>query len=391
MVPEGLWRWAQLKGIRVVGTGDFTHPQCFQALTDSLEPSPEISPEISGGGLYRLKGAAGDLPASCKADVGFVLQAEVSSIYKKNGSTRKVHSIILAPGLDEARRLNARLGAIGNIRSDGRPILGLGAKELLAICLEISPDMEVIPAHAWTPHFSVFGAMSGFDSLEECYDELTPHIHAIETGLSSDPLMNRRLSALDNIRLVSNSDAHSPAKLGREATLFDCEPSYAGIIRSLRTGEGYAGTIEFFPEEGKYHMDGHRKCNVSLHPKETRRMDGRCPVCGGKLTVGVMHRVEELADREEPAPERFRSIVPLAEIISQALGRGVNTKSVKELYMKVLSELGNEFHVLLDAPIDDIRHTGGERLALGIERMRRGEVSATAGYDGEFGVIRVLP
>jgi len=382
MCPEGLWRWAQIKGISVIGTGDFTHPEYFRELSEKLE--------TEGNGLFRLKGEfrEGETPESCRADVHFILQAEISSIYKKNGSTRKVHSIVLAPGLEEAAELNRRLDAIGNLKSDGRPILGLDAKKLLEICLDVSPMMEVIPAHAWTPHFSVFGAMSGFDSLYECYDELTPHVHAIETGLSSHPPMNRRLSQLDNIRLISNSDAHSPAKLGREANLFSTGRTYPEIIGSLRTGDGFEGTIEFFPEEGKYHVDGHRKCGVSMEPRETREHGYLCPVCGHKLTIGVMHRVDALADRDEPTASIFRSIVPLQEIVSQVMGRGFNTKGVVTRYFNIIEALGNEFKVLLDTPLEDIR-TVDPDVAGAIDRMRRGEVTLTPGFDGEFGVVRV--
>ena len=381
MRPSGLWLWCQMKGIRVVGTGDFTHPEYFKELSDSLDPAE--------GGLFKLKKnhRAGDVPASCVSEVSFILQAEISSIYKKNGRTRKVHSIVLAPGFKEVEALNKRLDAIGNIKSDGRPILGLDAKELLKIVLDVSPGCMVIPAHAWTPHFSVFGSVSGFDSLEECYDELTPHIHAIETGLSSDPPMNRRLSMLDGITLISNSDAHSPAKLGREATVMDCLISYDAITCALRTGEGYSGTIEFYPEQGKYHVDGHRKCNVSMEPKETRKAGFICPECGRKLTVGVMHRVDDLADRDEPAPSEFRYIVPLAELIAQTMGRGVNTKGVQGRYMEILSALGNEFKVLLDTTLDDIREAAGDDIADAVSRMRSGDLYIEPGYDGEFGVV----
>jgi uncharacterized protein (TIGR00375 family) len=386
MCPEGLWQGAQLKGISVIGTGDFTHPEYFKELGEKLEPE--------GNGLFRLKEnftKDAEIPNACRAGVRFILQAEISSIYKKNGQTRKVHSIVLAPGLEEVEELNRRLDAIGNIKSDGRPILGLDAKELLGICLDVSPEMEVIPAHAWTPHFSVFGAMSGFDSLEECYEDLTPNIHAIETGLSSDPPMNRRLSALDNIRLISCSDAHSPAKLGREATELDCETSYGAILNALRTGDGYSGTIEFFPEEGKYHMDGHRKCGVSMTPEETRNAGFLCPACGRKLTVGVMHRVDALADRAEPAPSEFRYIVPLQELVAEVMGRGVNTKGVRLRYEETLSALGNEFHVLLDANIDKIASAAGEDIAAAVGRMRRGAIYIRPGFDGEFGVIKLDP
>ena len=384
MRPSGLWRWCQMKGIRVVGTGDFTHPEYFRELKGSLEPAQE--------GLFQLKeefrtSEGEGVPASCASEVSFILQAEISSIYKKNGRTRKVHSIVLAPGLTEASKLNEKLDAIGNIKSDGRPILGLDAKELLKIVLDVSPECMVIPAHAWTPHFSVFGSVSGFDSLEECYDELTPHIHAIETGLSSDPPMNRRLSMLDGITLISNSDAHSPAKLGREANLFNTGMSYASMTKAMKTGEGFGGTIEFYPEQGKYHVDGHRKCNVSMEPGETRKAGFICPECGRKLTVGVMHRVDDLADREEPAPSEFRYIVPLAELIAEVMGRGVNTKGVQARYMETLSALGNEFRVLLDTPLDDIKEAAGDDIADAVSKMRSGDLYIEPGYDGEFGVV----
>ncbi len=381
MRPSGLWRWCQMKGIRVVGTGDFTHPEYFRELSDSLEPAEE--------GLFSLKEKQqeGDVPESCVSEVSFILQAEISSIYKKNGRTRKVHSIVLAPGLKEASKLNEKLDAIGNIKSDGRPILGLDAKLLLELVLDVSPECMVIPAHAWTPHFSVFGAVSGFDTLEECYDELTPHIHAIETGLSSDPPMNRRLSMLDNITLISNSDAHSPAKLGREANLFNTEMSYASMTKAMKTGEGFGGTIEFYPEQGKYHVDGHRKCNVSMEPTETRKAGFICPECGRKLTVGVMHRVDDLADRAEPAPSEFRYIVPLADLISEVMGRGVRTNGVQGRYLETLSALGNEFRVLRDTPLYDIKASAGDDIAGAVSKMRSGDLYIEPGYDGEFGVV----
>jgi uncharacterized protein (TIGR00375 family) len=383
MCPEGLWRWAQLKGIGVIGTGDFTHPEYFAELTEKLEPAEQ--------GLYTLREAyrEGEVPPSCRADVRFMLQAEISSIYKKNGRTRKVHSIVLMPGLGEAAELNRRLGAIGNIKSDGRPILGLDAMELLRMVLDVSAEGMVIPAHAWTPHFSVFGSVSGFDSLEECYEDLTPHIYAIETGLSSDPPMNRMLSQLDGIRLVSNSDAHSPAKLGREATVFDCDRTYAEISRAMKTGEGLTGTVEFFPEEGKYHYDGHRNCGVVMHPDESRKLGGICPECGKKMTLGVMYRVRELADRAEPRRESYRSIVPLADIIAAVMGRGVNTKGVQGAYFRLLDQVGPEFHVLLDAEPAAIERAAGAGIAGGIGKMRRGEVELAPGYDGVFGTVVV--
>jgi len=386
--PENLWKWAQLKGISVVGSGDFTHPAWMKELQEKLEPA--------GNGLFRLRKElqTPEVPASCSADVSFLLSSEISCIYKKNGKTRKIHAIVLAPGFADAKKINARLSAIGNLQSDGRPILGLDAKELLKIVLGASPEAMLIPAHAWTPHFSVFGAASGFDSLEECFEDLAPHICAIETGLSSDPLMNWRLSALDRITLMSNSDAHSPAKLGREANILDTEISYAGIMRAIETGKGFSGTIEFFPEEGKYHYDGHRACDVSLPPKETLRHHGICPVCGKKLTIGVMHRVEKLADREEGyRPEGkppFHSIIPLPEIIAETLSVGPATKKTDAMYRDLLHLLGNEFQILMDVSLEDIRAAGSPRLAEAVAKMRSGDVSIAPGYDGEFGKVRIF-
>ena len=383
MRPEGLARWAALKGIGVLGTGDFTHPEWLRELQDALVPAEP--------GLYRLRDAEGlDVPDSCRTDVRFLYQAEISCIYKRAGKTRKVHSVVLAPGWKEATEISRRLGRLGNVTSDGRPILGLDTEKLLQLVLDVSADAMLVPAHAWTPHFSVFGSVSGFDSLEECFGNLTPHIRAIETGLSSDPPMNRRLSALDGLTLISNSDAHSPSKLGREANVLDTGMSYHDIANAIKTGKGFEGTIEFFPEEGKYHVDGHRKCGISMEPGETVKHGFKCPACGRKMTVGVLHRVEALADRDEPKAENFRHIIPLAEIIAECMGRGVNTKGVQGRYIEVLSALGPEFTVLLDTPLPDIERAGGEMLARAIGKMRQGDVYVEPGYDGEFGVVRVF-
>jgi uncharacterized protein (TIGR00375 family) len=388
MCPEGIWKWAQLKGISVIGTGDFTHPQWIKELKKKLAPA--------GNGLFTLKKkyATGDVPGSCKADVSFILSAEISSIYSKNGRTRKVHSIILAPDLAAAERLNRALSKIGNLKSDGRPILGLDAKKLLQITLDVAPDAMLIPAHVWTPHFSILGAASGFDSLEECYEELAPHIHAVETGLSSDPLMNWRISALDRVTLVSNSDAHSASKIGREANILNTDITYAAMMKAIKTREGFLGTIEFFPEQGKYHYDGHRNCRVSLTPKETIRNDYLCPACGRKVTVGVMHRVEKLADRAEgfepaEAPS-FSSIIPLPEIIAEGLECGVNTKKVNALYLPMLEQLGSEFRILLDAPLDDIERASSRLIREAVARMRAGNVHIAPGYDGEYGKVKIF-
>jgi uncharacterized protein (TIGR00375 family) len=388
MCPEGIWKWAQLKGISVIGTGDFTHPLWIKELKVKLDPL--------GNGLFRLKNKywTDDIPEACQAEVSFILSAEVSTIYSKNGRTRKVHSIILAPDFVSAERMNLALSKIGNLKSDGRPILGLDAKKLLQITLDVSPDAMLIPAHAWTPHFSVLGAASGFDSLQECYEELTPHIYAIETGLSSDPPMNWRLSDLDEITLVSNSDAHSASKIGREANILETDVTYEAMMKAIKTREGFIGTIEFFPEQGKYHYDGHRNCSVSLTPKETILHNYLCPACGRKVTIGVMHRVEKLADRPEdfrlPGAPSFMSIIPLPDIIAEGLECGVNTKKVNALYLPMLERLGNEFKILLDAPLDDIERAGTPLIREAISRMRAGNVQIAPGYDGEFGKVTIF-
>jgi uncharacterized protein (TIGR00375 family) len=388
MSTGNLWRWSQLKGIAVVGTGDFTHPAWMKELEERLEPA-------DNGLLVLKKGyETGDVPGLCRDDVFFLPSAEISCIYKKGGRTRKVHNLIFAPDLSTAARINKRLAQVGNLNSDGRPILGLDSKELLKIVLDSSPRAMLVPAHAWTPHFSVFGSASGFDSLEECFEELTPHIHAIETGLSSDPAMNRRLSVLDGINLISNSDAHSPAKLGREANIFDTDISYDSLMKGIVTGEGLMGTIEFFPEEGKYHYDGHRICGVCLSPRETVSRNYLCPVCGKKLTVGVMHRVEKLADRVKEANpadlEFYRSMVPLQEIIAEVRKRGVNSKTVNKEYMGLLESLGNEFGIVMDLPAAEIGAAGFPDIADAVEKIRAGEINVSPGFDGEYGKIKIF-
>lgn len=388
MVPEGIWRWAQLKGISVVGTGDFTHPKWFAELSEKLKPLDN--------GLYGLKEQFGTaaVPESCRGDVSFILSAEISCIYKKGDRTRKVHSVVLLPDLAAAFRFNRALSRLGNITSDGRPILGLDAKDLLAVALDASDRAVFIPAHAWTPHFSVFGAASGFDSLDECFEDLTGHIRAIETGLSSDPPMNWRLSALDGLTLLSNSDAHSPAKMGREANRFDTDLSFEGIKKAIETGDGFLGTIEFFPEEGKYHYDGHRACGVNVDPAQTARYNFRCPICGKRLTIGVMHRVEVLADRKpgfRPAgAKEYRSMIPLQEILAEARGAGPSSKGVQDEYMRLVSNLGSEFHILLESCLADIEAASSPIVAEGLRRVRAGEVRIVPGYDGEYGRITIF-
>ena len=334
-------------------------------------------------------------PAAAGAPPRFVVTGEISTIYKKDGRTRKVHSLILLPGLEEAEKLSRRLEAIGNLHSDGRPILGLDCRDLLEITLESCPEAVFIPAHIWTPHFSLFGAFSGFDAIEECFVDLTPHIHALETGLSSDPPMNWRLSALDSYHLVSNSDAHSPQKLGREANLLDIAPSYPSLAAALATGEGLMGTVEFFPEEGKYHFDGHRNCGQCLAPGEAEAKDGKCPVCGKRLTTGVLHRVEQLADRPEGAvrPRNgrpFQSLAPLPEVIAASLGTSPGGKGTERLYEEMLRSLGPEFQILREAPLEDVARVAGPCVAEGLRRLRRGQVVRSPGYDGQYGAITLL-
>ncbi len=388
MTPENLWRWAQLKGIKVLGTGDFTHPKWLNELKEKLDNYDN--------NLFKLKGKYkhNNIPNSCLSDIYFMLTAEISCIYGKKGKTRKIHSIILAPDFNTIGKINLRLSKIGNLSADGRPILGLDAKELLKIILDISDEAMLIPAHAWTPHFSVFGAGSGFDSLEECFEELTPYVYAIETGLSSDPKMNWRLSGIDKITLTSHSDAHSPQKIGREANILDTDISYRAITAAIKKKGGFSGTIEFFPEEGKYHYDGHRFCEVSLSPGETIKNNYLCPVCGKRVTVGVMHRVEKLADREygfkpEDAPD-FYSIIPLPEIIAETLQVGVSSKAVENMYFKLLEKLGDEFKILMDYSTEEIEKAGFPQIAEAISRMRNGKVHIAPGFDGEYGKIKIF-
>lgn len=386
--PEHLDLWARRKGIHMVGAGDFTHPAWREELAEKLAPAED--------GLYVLKDEYRIKDDSVRGEMipRFVITGEISSIYKKNGKVRKVHSVIILPGLEDAERIANKLEQIGNIHSDGRPILGLDCHDLLEITLELCPSAVYVPAHIWTPHFSMFGAFSGFDTVEECFEDLTPYIHAVETGLSSDPPMNWRVSALDRFQLVSNSDAHSPAKLGREANLLEIPMSYEGLAQAIQTGKGLYGTIEFFPEEGKYHMDGHRKCNLCLSPSDTMKYNGVCPVCGRKITIGVSHRVEELADRPEgyvrEGAKAFESLVPLPEVIAASAGCSATSKKAEKEYMHMLSELGAEFEILRTLPLEDIRRVSGTRIAEGIRRLREGQVERIPGFDGEYGVIRLF-
>ncbi|HEU0264544.1 MAG TPA: endonuclease Q family protein [Geobacterales bacterium] len=387
----GLAAWGRIKGIQLLGSGDATHPAWFSHLQEELVPAEP--------GFFRLRNE--DFPPALPgviptdAPIRFMLSAEVSCIYKRHGKVRKVHSLLYFPDFPSAERMNKRLAAIGNIKSDGRPILGVDARDLLEILLHEAPDGFMVPAHIWTPWFSLFGSKSGFDSIEECFADLSHHIFALETGLSSDPAMNRLVSSLDRFALISNSDCHSPQKLGREANLFATGFDYFSLRDALRGNrrQNFRGTIEFFPEEGKYHADGHRQCQVCLDPEETRRHGLRCPVCGGLLTVGVQHRVLDLADRtipeyDEQSPE-FWSLVPLPELLAELLRVGSSSKEVLRHYGRIIGHFGSEFQLLLKAPLDEITHFH-PLLAEAVGRMRRGEVIRQPGYDGEFGRITLF-
>ncbi|SCL38916.1 TIGR00375 family protein [Micromonospora pallida] len=394
-LPNLGW-WARRKGIGVLGTGDFTHPAWYDHLRDTLHPAEpglyRLSPEAERDIARRLPPRLAD---AAEADpVRFMLSVEISTIYKRGDRTRKVHHLIYLPDLEAVGRFNAALGRIGNLGSDGRPILGLDSRDLLEITLEASPDGYLVPAHIWTPWFSALGSKSGFDAIADCYADLADHIFAVETGLSSDPAMNWRVASLDAYRLVSNSDAHSPPALAREATVFATGRDYFAIRDALRTGDGLAGTIEFFPEEGKYHADGHRLCGVNWSPEQTRAAAGRCPECGKPLTVGVLSRVEELANRPDGhRPERARDVthlVPLAEVLGEINKVGPRSKKVEGKLNDLVAALGPELEILTTAPLDEIHRVGGELLAEGIGRLRRGEVRRVPGFDGEYGVITLF-
>ncbi|HTL47201.1 MAG TPA: UvrD-helicase domain-containing protein [Verrucomicrobiae bacterium] len=388
---EHLTYWGRKKGITVIGTGDFTHPAWIAEIKEKLVPAEP--------GFFRLKDDFEDeimkkLPPVCRGTTRFMLSVEVSTIYKKGDKTRKVHHLIYAPTVEKAEAINRALARIGNIRSDGRPILGLDSRHLLEIVLEAGEDCFLVPAHIWTPWFSVLGSKSGFDAVSDCYGDLAPHIFAVETGLSSDPEMNRRVSSLDGYRLISNSDAHSPQKLGREACYFDCGLDYFSLRRALETGQGYGGTVEFFPEEGKYHMDGHRACQVRFTPEESRKHNGICPECRKPLTLGVMYRVEELADRTEQETKdksgEFKSLIPLPEMIAETLSVGPASKAVCRDYENMVSDLGAELDILSDLPLDQIRKKSSSLITEAIARMRDGRVIREAGYDGEYGRIKLF-
>ena len=394
LTPLNLAAWAQVKGLDVIGTGDFTHPGWINMLKEHLEQRED--------GLLYLKedlDLAKEIPGfdgQLKSSTRFILTAEISSIYKRAGKVRKVHNLVFVPNLECALELNKKLAQVGNLESDGRPILGLDSRDLLEMVLELDPLAFVVPAHIWTPWFSLFGSRSGFDSLEECFGDLSSHIFALETGLSSDPEMNWLWSKLDSYTLISNSDAHSGENLAREANIFEGEISYPGIFYALRReglGHRFLGTLEFFPEEGKYHLDGHRKCGVVMDPRETLARGGICPKCGQPLTVGVLNRILALADRENPVQPAgqpgFTSIIPLPEIIAEFMGLGPKTKKVRSFYYKLIHKFGSELNILLKIPEEELKRVS-QPLALGISRMRNNEVLREPGFDGQYGKISVF-
>lgn len=382
-----LAHWAQRKGIAVCGTGDCTHPVWFHDIETQLQET--------GDGLLALRpqwdeAAAADLPATCRAPVRFMLTGEINSVYTLDGRPRKIHSVIALPSLDAARRLNTRLAQLGNIIADGRPTLRLDPRDLLEILLETDPRVALIPAHIWTPWFGLLGAKSGFDTLTDCFRDLTPHIFAVETGLSSDAPMNRRVRALDTVALVANSDLHSPANLGRNATRFFGTPSYDTIMDALRTRtpSTYGGTVHLFPEEGKYFLDGHRACLTRLTPEQTRAHDGLCPACGKPVTIGVLHRVQELADCSAAASvPPHAHIIPLPQLLSQLLGVRPASAKVQRAHARLLAAAGPELPLLLDTPAADLARHGA--IGDAILRVRQGRVTRIPGYDGEYGTIRV--
>ncbi|MBI4449618.1 DNA helicase UvrD [Candidatus Uhrbacteria bacterium] len=392
--------WCGKKGIDLVSTGDFTHPQWREEMGAQLVERAE--------GVFELQATSSKLQADGVAysETRFLLGTELSCIYKHDGKVRRVHHIVIAPSLVAVDRIRQALESRGcNLRADGRPILGLSSHDLLTICLEADPRTLLIPAHAWTPWFAVFGSESGYDSLEECFGDLTEHVPAIETGLSSDPAMNWRVSALDRVALVSSSDAHSLPNLAREATVFELEAlTFDHVARAIRasapvrydatSSNRIIETIEFFPEEGKYHVDGHRTCGVRCTPTETKRHRGICPQCRKPLTIGVLSRVDNIADRSDGyVPSRapaFRRIVPLQEAIAEAFAVASATKRVREQYDRLLRDVGNEFHILLDERLDAIARAASPEVVEAIRRIRVGELAIAPGYDGEYGTVHVF-
>lgn len=375
-----LAKGAEVKGVDVLGTGDFTHPEWLKEIKQELEPAEQ--------GLFKLK--------NNKSKTRFILTSEISCIYFKAGKVRKIHIVILSPKIETVEKINKKLSEIGNLKSDGRPILGLDAKELLKIVLEIDDKCLFVPAHIWTPWFSVFGSKSGFDSLKDCFEELTKYIYAVETGLSSDPLMNWRVSDLDKVALISNSDAHSAEKIGREANVFEANLSYGDIFEAIKTKDPkkFLYTIEFYPEEGKYHYDGHSNCEVVFSPQESKKYNNICPKCGKPLILGVENRVEKLSNRKQGFRPKnaipYKSLIPLKEIIAEAFGCGENTKKVEQEYNKLINAFDNEFKILLEKNKEELSNVTCGEVSEGIIRAREGKISIEPGYDGVFGKIKIF-
>ncbi len=391
---ESAYRYGKLKGINVIGTGDFTHPLWFGEIQEKLEPAEK--------GLFKLKKEISDkidteLPESVRNNVmRFILTVEISNIYKRHDVTRRLHNVIVASNFNAVSYINEKLNVIGNLKSDGRPILGLDSYDLLKISLESDPDTLFFPAHIWTPWFAMFGSKSGFNSVEEAFGDLADEIVAVETGLSSDPFMNWRISDLDGRTLVSNSDAHSPRKLGREANLINANLNYKDIIGAIRTNDDrFVGTIEFYPEEGKYHFSGHQKCGISLSAKDAKNLKFICPKCGKKLVLGVEQRVDELANRPVDYVPKLHKIVeyivPLEIIIADVLGvKSVNGKKVQEEYINIINHLGDEFNLIRKISLKDIKHVSGEKMALAIDKVRKRDLIIEPGYDGVYGVVKIF-
>lgn len=391
MTLENIALWSAKKGVKVVGTGDFTHPVWFSEIKKKLEPAEP--------GLFKLKKEfavkAGERFNSL--DTRFMISGEISCIYSKNKKVRKIHNLIFAPDIVSAEKIIAKLSLIGNLKADGRPILGLDSKELLKIILEVSNDCVLIPAHVWTPWFGIFGSKSGFDTLEECFDELTSEVFAVETGLSSDPDMNWRIPFLDGITIMSSSDPHSLKNIGREASIFNCKLSYFEIMNAMRVNDlsKFISTIEFYPEEGRYHLDGHALCKVVLTPQESKKYNNICPVCGRALTIGVMNRIEELAKRsigyKPNQPRPFTHLILLEKIIGEAMNVGYTSKKVATVYQKMLESLGSEIAILTQASRSDLSSVANPIVVEAIIRVRNGKVSFNPpGYDGEYGVIKIF-
>ncbi|MDD5449353.1 MAG: endonuclease Q family protein [Candidatus Omnitrophica bacterium] len=376
MEIENLSKWAVKKGIALLGTGDFTHPDWLKELKAKLDPMEY--------GLFK------------RDNTYFLLTAEVSNIYFKNGKSRKVHNIIFAPSFEAVQEINKYIRPFGDLKVDGRPILDLDCEKMAKAFYGIDPDIFIVPGHIWTPWFSLFGSNSGFDDIEACFGRETNKIFALESGLSSDPAMNWRWSKLDKFSIISNSDSHSPSRIGREANVFKEKFTYKGLVEILKKKDKqrFLFTVEFFPQEGKYHWDGHRNCKTRLSPAEAKKINERCPECGRRITVGVMHRLEDLADRKEgftlESGIPFKNLVPLDEIIAEALGVGKESLSVEREYNSLLQRLGSEFEILLEVPDEQLLKDCSHRIARGILKVRKGEVQIEPGYDGEYGTIKIF-